>query len=81
MCLIRKGNFINIHIHSLRHWDITYLFLILKILTVPTILIFLQEVIDAINDDNIPLAQKKALDITEALVGNDTSSEKNMVRG
>ena len=37
---------------------------------------FLQEVIDAINDDNIPLAQKKALDITEALVGNDTSSEK-----
>ena len=37
---------------------------------------FLQEVIDAINDDNIPLAQKKALDITEALVGNDTSNEK-----
>ena len=37
---IGKGNFINIHIHSLRHWDITYLFLILKILTVPSLQFF-----------------------------------------
>lgn len=37
---------------------------------------FLQEVIDAVNYNNIPLAQRKALEITEALVGNDTSNEK-----
>lgn len=37
---------------------------------------FLQEVIDAINDDDIPKAQKKAMEITEALVGEDMSNEK-----
>lgn len=37
---------------------------------------FLQEVIDAVNDDDIPRAQKKAMEITEALVGNDMSNEK-----
>lgn len=37
---------------------------------------FLQEVINAINNDDIPKAQKKAQDITEALVGNDMSNEK-----
>ena len=37
---------------------------------------FLQEVIDAVNDDDTPRAQKKAMEITEALVGNDMSNEK-----
>lgn len=37
---------------------------------------FLQEVIDAVNEDDIPRAQKKAMEITEALVGQDMSNEK-----
>lgn len=42
---------------------------------------FLQEVIDAINEDDIPRAQKKALEVTEALVGNDMSNEKIWTEG
>lgn len=37
---------------------------------------FLQEVIDSVNNNDIPRAQRKAMEITEALVGSDMSNEK-----
>lgn len=42
---------------------------------------FLQEVIDAVNNNDMPRAQKKALDITEALVENDMTAEKIWTEG